>query len=70
MERIRKVVYTVVTGKDYELREPKKINKGWDYICFSNVKLKSKHWKIIRIEEDLPNNVLSRKVYRANRGSY
>lgn len=66
MERLRKVVYTVVTGKNYELREPKRVNKDWDYICFSNTNRKSKHWRIVKVEEDLPDSILSRKVKLLN----
>ena len=66
MARLKKAVYTVVTGGGYHLREPEYKNETWDYICFTNTNIESKGWKVIKIQGDCPNNILSRKVKMLN----
>ena len=61
----RKVVYTAIIGNYDELKEPKVISEGFDYVCFTDdVKLKSKVWKIIVVDnpQRLDNTRLSRKI--------
>jgi len=62
---MEKIVYTVITSKDYKLRDPKdRLNIDWQHICFTNQpRIKSKQWEIIKIKNDhLTNQKLSRKV--------
>jgi len=54
-------VYTVVTGKNYKLKEFKP-ESNLNYFCFTNQKIKSKSWNILPIDEKLSDKKLSRKV--------
>jgi hypothetical protein len=47
---MKKVVYTVLLGERYKLNEPIFKNKDWEFICFTDQDLKSKYWKIIKVE--------------------
>lgn len=50
--KLRKVVYTVITGKYDNLRSQPRI-KGWDYICFTDdPELKSEFWDICQVPAD------------------
>ena len=42
----KKVIYTAIIGGYDELVEPDFIPNGWDFVCFSTRKLKSKHWDV------------------------
>lgn len=57
-------VYTCITGDYDNLREIENMEKGIDYLCFTNnKKIKSKTWKIIYIEDkNLTNTKLARKI--------
>ena len=48
---MKKVVYTVLFG-NYELYEPKYINKDWKLICFTDQDIQSKSWNIIKMNGD------------------
>ena len=53
----RKVIYTCISG-DYDvLNEPIVINKQWDYICFTDGDIRSKHWTIKKIPDDCKYDV-------------
>jgi hypothetical protein len=58
-----KVIYTCITDPKYPLKEFSYINKDYNYICFTTLRLKSKNWEIIKIqkEDDLDSAKLSRK---------
>ena len=46
-------VYTCITGDYDNLNEIKNIEKGIDYICYTNnKKIKSKTWKVKYITDD------------------
>jgi hypothetical protein len=45
MEKMKKIVYTVLFG-DYILYEPTVINKDWQLLCFSDRPRQSKNWKV------------------------
>lgn len=57
-------VYTCITGNYDNLREIDNKEKGIDYYCFTNNdNIKSKTWKIIKIEDEtLSNLTLARKT--------
>lgn len=57
-------MYTCITGDYDNLIEIDKMEKNIDYLCFTNnPNIKSKTWKIIRINnEGLNNQLLSRKI--------
>ena len=40
------IVYTAITGGYDNLHDPQYVTKGWQYICFSDVMLKSKIWDV------------------------
>jgi len=46
---MRKAVYTVITGGYDKLKDPKFVQKNWDYVCFSDRDIKSKVWKVVKI---------------------
>jgi len=50
---MKKVVYTVLLGKDYKLYEPSYKNEDWSFICFTDQDIKSKHWTIKKVEGGL-----------------
>jgi len=39
------VIYTVITGNYDDLKDPKVISENCDYVCFSNIEVKSSVWK-------------------------
>jgi len=45
---MRKVIYTTIFGGYDNLVEPQYKPEGWDFICFTDVDLKSDTWKIIK----------------------
>tara|TARA_B110000438_G_scaffold242538_1_gene242136 strand:- start:1243 stop:2001 length:759 start_codon:yes stop_codon:yes gene_type:complete len=61
---IEKVIIYTGLFDDYDkLSKPIFINENIEYICFTNSKkLKSKHWKIIFINEEGSGSYLNRKV--------
>ncbi len=63
LDHSRKAVYTVITDPNYTLKEPKRMTEEWDFICFTNLDIKSKYWTIQKITafcED--KRKLSRKI--------
>ena len=56
-------VYTCITGNYDSLIELKKKEDGIDYICFTNnKKITSKTWTVKYLEDNLPNQLLARKI--------
>ena len=58
------VVYCVVTGNYDQIREPKVINKDWDYILYTDSEnIDSKVWRVRKTEnkDNLDNRLLARK---------
>lgn len=47
---MNKVCYTAIFGDYEELKEPKIIPDGWEFICFTDQPLVSKTWKIIPMD--------------------
>ena len=45
---MKKVIYTTIFGGYDNLVEPQHKPEGWDFICFSDVDLKSDAWKIVK----------------------
>jgi len=45
---MNKVIYTAIFGPYEELKEPKVITPGWQYICFTDQDFKSDVWQIFR----------------------
>lgn len=43
-----KVIYTVLLGDKDDLREPRVITPGWDYICFTDQNISSANWTIVK----------------------
>lgn len=54
MEKINKVIYTVLVGEDanYGLKPFKNKPNGWDAVCFTDRDIKSKCWDIKKIKID------------------
>lgn len=53
-EKNKKVIYTCITGKYDSLLEPKKINDGFDYVCFTdNPEFKSSVWNIRPLPDEV-----------------
>lgn len=50
---MKKVIYTVLLGKDYKLIEPSYKNKSWSFICFTDQDIKSERWTIKKVEGGL-----------------
>lgn len=42
-------VYTVIFGPYEELKEPKVITPGWNYICFTDQPITSDVWQIVQV---------------------
>lgn len=57
-------IYTTIFGNYEELKIPKKITPGWDYVCFTDQPIKSRVWKIIKETPDDP--VLSARNRKIN----
>lgn len=54
-----KVIYTALFGNYEELKEPKKITPGWQYICFTDQPIVSKMWEIrkVDIKDECPRRI-------------
>jgi len=63
---MKKVVYTVMLGKEYDLKEPKYENKSWILKCFTNRNIKSKNWEIVKLKDFDDPRKKSREVKIAN----
>lgn len=48
---MRKVCYTSIMGNYDTLKEPLHITDGWEYVCYTDQDIKSKHWTIERVPE-------------------
>lgn len=59
------VVYTVLIG-DYDVIEDPiiKENINVDFICFSNIPLKSKKWKLFKVESRIDDFVRESRMYK------
>jgi len=42
----KKVIYTAIFGNYDKLEEPAYLPKGFDFVCFSDKKIKSKNWQV------------------------
>lgn len=62
---MKKVVYTAIFGK-YDLNEPLVANYDWEFLCFTDKDIKSKRWKVIKIENDSNKRKKSREVKITN----
>lgn len=49
-----KTIYTAIFSNYEELKEPTVISEGWEYVCYTNMPLKSNVWKIIYCAVDDP----------------
>jgi len=60
---MKKCVYYAIMGEYDNLKNPKFITPGWDYLCFTNNReLKSDIFEMIYIDDKLGDAKLSRKV--------
>jgi len=63
-----KVLYTVIIGNNYNLREIRKKCPGWKYYCITDQNIKSKTWEIRRVikQDHLTDRQNSRidKIYQ------
>lgn len=53
----KRVIYTAIFGNRDVLIEPSYIPKGFDFICFSDRKFKSKVWTIKKVTPPFPNDL-------------
>ena len=58
---MKKVIYTCITNNYDTLKDPTVITKGWEYICFSDVYIESKTWKVILLGNTSNMNLEQRK---------
>lgn len=59
---MNKVIYTALMGEGFKLNEPKYINKEWEFICFTDKNIKSKHWKIIKTNQTSDSRKKAREI--------
>ena len=59
-------VYTVIVGRYDEIQPPCDINKGWDYILFTdNREIRSDSWKVIYVDNELElDNIRWSRLYK------
>lgn len=55
-------VYTAIFGAYEDLKTPKLITPGWEYVCFTDQDFKSDVWKIINVEAE--NKQLQARYYK------
>ena len=60
--KTRKVIYTIIIGKGYTLRDPAVKTDGWDHICFTDQPLTSSVWEIERVK--VPKHLTNRKFVK------
>lgn len=60
----KKVIYTCISGPYDRLKDPKVVEEGYDYVCFTDQYFKSDIWSIKPIPEDL----MSMPVIKRQRG--
>ncbi len=46
---MRKVIYTAIIGDYDTLKEPEYITPGWEYVCFTDQNIVSKHWEVVKL---------------------
>jgi hypothetical protein len=63
---MNKIVYTVILGKGYSLKEPRYKNNDWEFKCFTDQKFKSKNWKIVPLNGGFDPRKKSREVKITN----
>lgn len=56
------VVFTCLAGEYDSLKEPNAIDPNWDYICFTDLNIKSKTWKIVPIPTELNHHIPAKKA--------
>jgi len=58
MDGVKKICYTAIFGEYDDLKEPKVITEGWEYVCFTNSpNLKSSIWNIVQYNpQEKPQN--------------
>lgn len=60
---MKKVIYTIITGKYDNLNKIKHKSDGWDYICFTdNLNIPHNGWKLVKIKN--PNNLDDYRIAR------
>lgn len=64
-----KTVYCVIFGPYEELKEPKVITPGWQYICFTDQPFRSNVWQIVQVETRQDKRMHSRD-YKINFDRY
>lgn len=57
-------IFTAIFGSYDDLKEPKVITPGWEYVCFTDQDLKSDVWKIIRIDTQNLSPQLKARYYK------
>ena len=55
------VIYTAVFGNDKNFNALTSYFPGFDFICFTDKKIKSSKWKIKQVKSDLSAEILNRK---------
>ena len=61
------MVYTCISGDYDSLIEPKSVEPGYDFICFTNNKnLKSKNWNIKPLVKNFNNNKKNNRYHKMN----
>ena len=61
---MKKVIYTTIFGGYDNLVEPQYKPEGWDFICFTDVDLKSDTWKIIKKPSVYTDNTRTAKRFK------
>lgn len=64
-----KTIYCVIFGPYEELKQPKVITKGWNYICFTDQDFKSNVWEVRKVETWEDKRMHSRE-YKINFDRY
>ena len=52
---MNRVIYTAIFGNKEKLREPVVIPNGFDFICFTDAAISSKHWKVVTMKPPHPH---------------
>lgn len=59
---MRKVIYTAIFSNYDTLKEPLQVTNGWEYICFTDQKLKSDVWDIVKVNPSADSVRAARKI--------
>lgn len=64
---MRKVIYTAIIGTYDNLRLPKQVTEGWDYVCFTDqMDLGSDFWKIRYIDSAMLGTTKTARYVKIN----